>query len=166
MGFRGGLAAFTEPGTTLRIDLGLTRTKQLAFETMEGLFAQAPREVAAALPLAKPGTFSMRRQRQPDLAHDPDPMRLDRALRWTCLLANTATVALNGPLQAAHAKAFEAASAYLTAYAQAAAAELRSTDIAKNTRIQAYLKHADELLTVLIGASDEDHTDHRAAKAG
>lgn len=143
----------------------LTRTKHLAHETMEGLFAQAPREVAAALPLAKAGAFSMRRQRQPDLTHDPDPMKLDRALRWTYLLTNTASIARNGVLQSAHQKAFEAVSSYLTTYAEGAAAELRTPDIEKHARVQAYLKHADELLSLVIGASDDDHVAD-AAKAG
>ena len=142
----------------------LTRTKQLAFETIESLFAQAPREIAAALPLAKVGTFSMRRQRQPDLANDPDPMRLDRALRWTYLLTNTAQVARASALQGAHQKAFETVSSYLTTYAECAAAELRSPGIEKHARVQAYLKHANELLHLLIGASDDDHAGELAAK--
>jgi hypothetical protein len=142
----------------------LTRTKQLAFETMEGLFTQAPREIAAALPLAKAGTFSIRRQRQPDLTHEPDPMKLDRALRWTYLLTNTAPVARTSTLQAAHQKAFETVSSYLTTYAECAAAELRSPGIEKHARVQAYLKHANELLHLLIGASEEDLANERAAK--
>lgn len=142
----------------------LTRTKQLAFETVEGLFAQAPREIAAALPLAKVGTFSMRRQRQPDLANDPDPMKLDRALRWTYLLTNTAPVARSSSLLGAHQKAFETVSGYLTTYAECAAVELRSPGIEKHTRALAYLKHANELLHLLIGASDDDVAGERAAK--
>jgi hypothetical protein len=144
----------------------LTRTKQLASSTMEGLYGQAPREIAAALPLAKPGTFSIRRQRQPDLAHDPDPMKLDRALRWTYLLTNTAPTARQSALQAAHQKAFEAVSNYLRTYAECAAAELRSTDIEKHARVQAYLTHANELLNLLIGASEDDVAGEHAAKAG
>jgi hypothetical protein len=143
----------------------LTRTKQLAYETMEGLFAQAPREVAAALPLAKAGTFSMRRQRQPDLAHDPDPMKLDRALRWTYLLTNTTPAARNGALNNAHRKALDAVSNYLSTYAECAAAELRTPDIEKHARVQAYLKHADELLRLVIGATDDDQAGELAVKA-
>jgi hypothetical protein len=142
----------------------LTRTKQLAHQTMEGLFAQAPREVAAALPLAKAGTFSIRRQRQPDLTHGPDPMKLDRALRWTYLLTNTAPVARNGVLHNAHQKAFDSVSSYLTTYAECAAAELRTPNIEKHARVQAYLKHADELLRLVIGATDEDPVHEHAAK--
>lgn len=142
----------------------LTRTKQLANETMEGLYTQAPREIAAALPLAKPGAFSLRRQRQPDLAHDPDPMKLDRALRWTYLLTNTAPTARHCSLQGAHQKAFDAVADYLHTYAESATAELRSTDLEKQARVQAYMKHADELLNLLIGAAEEDVTRDLAAK--
>jgi hypothetical protein len=106
----------------------------------------------------------MRRQRQPDLANDPDPMRLDRALRWTYLLTNTAPVARASALQGAHQKAFEAVSSYLTTYAECAAVELRSPGIEKHARAQAYLKHANELLHLLIGASDDDHAHERATK--
>lgn len=142
----------------------LTRTKQLAFETVEGLYAQAPREITAALPLAKVGTFSMRRQRQPDLSSDPDPMKLDRALRWTYLLTNTAPVARSCSLLGAHQKAFETVSNYLTTYAEYAAVELRSPGIEKHTRAQAYFKYANELLHLLIGASDDDEVADRAMK--
>jgi hypothetical protein len=141
----------------------LQRIKDLAHGTLEGLFTQAPREVAAALPLTKVGTFSVRRQRQPDLTGDPDPMKLDRALRWTCLLANTASIAPKSALAVQHKKAFEAVSAYLSSYAESAAAELKSPDIEKHTRVQAYLKHADELLNTLIAASEDDDFQHRVA---
>lgn len=141
----------------------LQRIKDLAHGTIESLFAQAPREVAAALPLTKVGPFSVRRQRQPDLTTDPDPMKLDRALRWTCLLANTASIAPKSPLGAQHKKAFEAVSQYLSSYAESAAAELKSPSIEKHARVQAYLKHADELLNTLIAASEEDDFQHRVA---
>lgn len=141
----------------------LQRIKDLAHGTLEALFAQAPREVAAALPLTKAGPFSMRRHRQPDLASDPDPMKLDRALRWTCLLTNTAPIAPKSALAAQHKKAFEAVSAYLSSYAESAAAELKSPDIEKHTRVQAYLKHADELLNTLIAATEDDDFQHRVA---
>jgi hypothetical protein len=141
----------------------LQRIKDLAHGTLESLFVQTPREVANALPLMKAGPFSMRRHRQPDLTHDPDPMKLDRALRWTCLLTNTASVAKKSALAASHKKAFEAVSAYLSSYAESAAAELKSPDIEKHARVQAYLKHANELLNTLIAASEDDDVQQRIA---
>ena len=141
----------------------LQRIKDLAHGTLESLFAQAPREVAAALPLTKAGAFSMRRHRQPDLTHDPDPLKLDRALRWTCLLTNTASTAPKSALAQHHKKAFDAVSAYLSSYAESAAAELKTPDIDKHARVQAYLKHANELLNTLITASEDDDIQHRIA---
>jgi hypothetical protein len=141
----------------------LTRLRQLADATVEGLVAQAPRQIAAALPLVKSSPFSLRRQRQPDLSREPDPMKFDNAERWALFLACVAPHTEGSGYQSAHKKAFDAVSSYLSAYAECAAAELRSPDIATHARVQAYLAYANELLNTIIRVSDDEKADQRAA---
>jgi hypothetical protein len=138
----------------------LVKLRQLAGGTIDALLAQAPREITAALPLTKPAPFSMRRQRQPDLSREPDPMKFDNAQRWARLLA---AVAPHVKGSAAYKKAFDAVSVYLTTYAESAAAELRAPGIEKHARVQAYLAYANDLLNTIIHASEDEKLDHRVA---
>jgi hypothetical protein len=127
------------------------------------MIAQAPREVVAALPLLKPSAFSFRRDRQPDLSREPDPMKVDNAQRWARLLACVAPHAGGTRYQAAHKKAVDQISTYLTGYAQSAAAELHSPDIAKHARVQGFLACANDLLNTIIHAAEDEAPSHRVA---
>jgi hypothetical protein len=117
----------------------------------------------AALPLVKTSTFSLRRSRQPDLTREPDPMKVDNAQRWARLLACVAPHAAGSRYQAAHRKAIDQVSSYLTTYAESAAAELHSPDIAKHARVQGYLACANDLLNTIIHAAEDETLHHRAA---
>ena len=141
----------------------IAKLRQLASGTLTKLLTQAPDEIASALPLMKPGAFALRRARQPDLSREPDPMKVDRAQRWAHFLAVVAPHAKGTGYDAPYCKAFEAVSSYLTAYAESAAAELRSPDIERHGRVQPYLTCANELLNTIINVSEDERYDHRAA---
>lgn len=158
-----GLAAEIRARHGAQWGQSLTKLRHLATATMEALVAQAPREMIAALPLVKASAFSLRRQRQPDLTREPDPMKVDNAQRWARLLACVAPHAAGSRYQAAHKKAIDQVSNYLTTYAESAAAELHSPDIAKHARVQGYLACANDLLNTIIHAAEDETLHHRAA---
>lgn len=140
----------------------LLRTHQLAACALNELAANAPTAIANALPMTRPSTFSMRRNREPDLAEAPDAFKVRRALEWTEFLAASAPYARGGGFQTTHADAFEAACDYVKAYAESAARELHTPDRAKHERLQAYLAHANEILEALLKAPDVEQYRYRA----
>ena len=140
----------------------LLRTHQLAGCALNELVAGAPAAIEQAMPMSKPATFSMRRQREPDLTEAPDTFKMRRALEWTQFLAASAPYAKGGGFHAAHADAFEAACDYVKSYAQSAARELHTPDREKHERLQAYLHCANQVLEALLKAPDIEQYRYRA----
>lgn len=143
----------------------LIKIRQLATDAMEALVVRAPREIAAALPVQKPGTFGARRSRRPDLSREPEPARIARAQMWGCLLVGATPYAGGGDFHQAHRRAFEEVSAYLVDFTDGLLAELRALDPARQPRARAFLAHAQALSRTILGHEEADQLQQRVAVA-
>ncbi|MBP6012372.1 MAG: hypothetical protein KBA31_09110 [Alphaproteobacteria bacterium] len=141
----------------------LLRTHQLAACALNELVEIVPAHIAAALPLTRPGTFSVRRQREPDLSEPPDAFKVRRALELTKFLASSAPYARGGGFHLAHRQAFDAASDHVRAFAESAGRELHAPNRDKHERLEAYLTHAGDILEALLATPDIEQFRYRIA---
>ncbi|MBP6012396.1 MAG: hypothetical protein KBA31_09230 [Alphaproteobacteria bacterium] len=141
----------------------LIKIRQLASDAMDALIVRAPREIMAALPVQKLGAFGGRGPRRPDLARDPDPAKIDRAMVWGRLLAGSMPYAGGGSFYSAHKDAFEEVSQYLRGYAESMMAELRTLEFDRRPRAQAFQVHAEALSDLVLGIEETDQIRRKAA---
>ncbi len=141
----------------------LIKIRQLASDAMDALIVRAPREIMAALPVQKLGAFGGRGPRRPDLARDPDPAKIERAMVWGRLLAGSMPYAGGGSFYSAHKDAFEEVSQYLRGYAESMMAELRTLEFDRRPRAQAFQVHAEALSDLVLGIEETDQIRRKAA---
>jgi hypothetical protein len=119
----------------------LTKARAQVSETMEVIIERAPREIHAALPVARVGGFA--KGPQPlDLTRPPDPEKLARAMRYAHVLG--------------HAKPFAVAAAFnakLGEVTDELATTLRghAEDLLREMRAAQPGMHADEHFSALMG---------------
>ena len=141
----------------------LIKIRHLASDAMESLVTRAPREITAALPVLKLGAFGGRGPKRPDLARDPDPGKLDRALVWGKLLAGSTPYAGGGDFYQAHKDAFDEVSNFLLAYTESLVVELKTLDFEKRPRAQTFLSHTESLSAAILGHEEAEQIRRRVA---
>jgi hypothetical protein len=141
----------------------LIKIRHLASDAMESLVTRAPREITAALPVLKLGAFGGRGPKRPDLARDPDPVKLDRALVWGKLLAGSTPYAGSGDFYQAHKDAFDEVSNFLLAYTESLVVELKTLDFEKRPRAQTFLSHTESLSAAILGHEEAEQIRRRVA---
>ncbi|HEY2032090.1 MAG TPA: hypothetical protein VGH02_00235 [Rhizomicrobium sp.] len=133
-------------------------------EVMDGFMERAIKEVTAALPMIKSGSYAGG-PRMPDIAHHADPEKSDRALAYVRLVSGCRTFAPAASFGASNKEAADEISTMLTGYVEDLLKELRAVTGDKRTNAEAYFHLAVEMAALLFSQEEADLLRRRARAA-
>ena len=127
---------------------------QLA-EVMDGFMERAPKELSAALPLQKSGSFGGG-PKFPDFTKPIDPDKSERALRYARLVAGCKTLAAAASFGATQKKADEEMCQLLRSYNEDVVKELRSSEGARRAVVESQFEVVSNLTAILFSEEEAD----------
>ena len=127
---------------------------QLA-EVMDAFMERAPKELAAALPIQKSGSFGGG-PKYPDFTRPVDPDKSDRALRYAKLVAGCKTLAAAASFAATQKKADEEMCQLLRSYNEDVVKELRTSDGARRAVVESQFEIVANLTAILFSEEEAD----------
>jgi hypothetical protein len=130
----------------------LMKDRSQVAETMEGLMERAPREIIAALPVQKTGSYGGG-PKAPDVSRAPDADKSERALRYARLVVACRPFAAAASFGAAQKDAYNEVCVHLKTYCDDIVREVRS-DGPKRAIAEQYFALAAEFTAILF--SDEE----------
>jgi len=133
-------------------------------EVMDGFMERAVKEVTAALPTIKSGSYAGG-PRMPDIAHHTDPEKSDRALAYVRLVSGCRTFAPAASFGASNKEAADEISIMLRSYVEDLLKELRTVAGDKRINAEAYFHLAVEMAALLFGQEEADLLRRRARAA-
>ncbi|NIK87617.1 hypothetical protein FHS83_000935 [Rhizomicrobium palustre] len=168
------LASFTTNSTAIVKELEILRAgkwgQRLLKEraavggVMDTFMERAPKEIMAALPTHKAGYSGG--PRVPDLNKPVDPDKVDRAMRYGKVLANTKLYSVPGSFGAKHQNAVDEVTSFLRSYTEDLLKELRSAEGPRQEVAQAQFQLVLDLTVLLFEPSDADFVRRRGKAAG
>ena len=133
-------------------------------EIMESMMRRAPREILAALPTLKIGSYAGG-PKMPDVSHAPDGEKSSRARSYAALLAGCRPVAPTAAFGAALSDADNEITTALTRYCDDLVAELRAAEGERLANAVGYLSVAIDLATILFSAEEAEFLRRRGRAA-
>jgi hypothetical protein len=141
----------------------LMKDRSAVAETMESFMERAEREVSAAIPTLKTGTYAGG-PRAPDLNRAPDPDKIHRALCYAKLVAGCRHIAAAASFGASQKNTSDVLGGLLKAYCDDIVRELRAAEGDKRVHAESYFSVAVELVSILFSA-EEGEFFHRRGRA-
>ncbi|MEI9989895.1 MAG: hypothetical protein WDM86_07635 [Rhizomicrobium sp.] len=133
----------------------LMKDRAALAEVMEGLMERAPKELSAALPLQKSGSFGGG-PKYPDFTKPVDSDKSERALRYARLVAGCKTLAAAASFGAAQKKADEEMCQLLRSYNEDVVKELRTADGARRAVVESQFEVVSNLTAILFSEEEAD----------
>jgi hypothetical protein len=133
-------------------------------ETMQAFMERAEREVTAAIPTLKTGSYAGG-PRAPDLSHAPNPEKFHRAICFAKLVAGCRPVAAAASFGALQKDAADAIGLALKTYCDDIVKELRTAEGDRRTHAEAHFNVAVELATILFSAEEGEFLRRRGRAA-
>lgn len=127
---------------------------QLA-EVMDGFMERAPKELAAALPIQKSGSFGGG-PKYPDFTRPIDPDKSERAFRYAKLVAGSKTLAAAASFAATQKKADEEMCQLLRSYNEDVVKELRTADGQRRAVVESQFEIVCGLTAILFSEEEAD----------
>jgi len=122
---------------------------------MDGYMERAPKELAAALPMQKSGSFGGG-PKYPDFTRPIDADKTDRALRYARLVAGCKTLAAAASFNATQKKADEEMCQLLRSYNEDVVKELRTSDGARRAVVESQFEVVSNLTAMLFSEEEAD----------
>jgi hypothetical protein len=122
----------------------LARQKKTMASTIEAHLKATDDAVARALPLQTKRMGPRSARGIPNLAHDPDPMMIEKAAALLTFMSDVRSSAANGGFASARAKALEVLEPRLDAYVEDILEDIRGEDTGHGERARAFLDIAAE----------------------
>lgn len=133
-------------------------------EIMEKMMKRAPREILAALPTLKSGSYAGG-PRVPDLSRPPDDEKCDRALRYARLIVGCKPIAATAAFGAALAEAEDEVSTALQRYSEDLVRDLRAVSGDKLAHAEAYFALSVTLTSILFSPEEGEFLRRRGRAA-
>lgn len=142
----------------------LMKDRAAVAEMMDAMMQRAPREILAALPTLKTGTYSGG-PRAPDLSRPFDAEKGTRATTYAKLVAGSRAVAAAASIAASQAQAGEEVCAALKRYCEDIVRELRAAQGEQRRRVEDYFSLCVELTDILFSAEEGEFLRRRGRAA-
>jgi hypothetical protein len=133
-------------------------------EVMDGFMERAAKEVSAALPTIKSGSYAGG-PRVPDLARPADAEKSDRALAYARLVSGCRSFAAAASFGASNKEALGEIGVMLKSYSEDLLKELRTVTGEKRTNAEAYFHLLAEIFALVFSQEDADLLRRRARAA-
>jgi len=133
-------------------------------EVMDGFMERAAKEVSAALPTIKSGSYAGG-PRMPDLTRHPDPDKSDRALAYARLVAGCRSFAAAASFGASNKDALDEIGTMLRSYSEDILKELRTVTGERRIVTDAYFHLVAELFALVFNQEEADLLRRRARAA-
>ncbi len=133
-------------------------------EVMDGYMKRAPREILAALPTLKAGSYAGG-PRVPDISRSPDPEKSDRAIRYAKLMIGCRPFAAAASFAASLADAQDETASALRSYSEDIIRELRASEGERRRNAEQYFALAVELTALLLGVEESEFLRRRGRVA-
>lgn len=134
----------------------LQRAQAAAADVLEGFIERAPKEILAALPVRKLGSFGFNNPKRLDLSRPRDEDKLEHARLYASLLMRCRQLAATCGIAAAHTAALEETAALLRRYDEDIVREFRAVAAENRGQAQAHLATAMELSNIVLGEHTAD----------
>jgi hypothetical protein len=142
----------------------LIKDRAAVAEVMEGFMERAPKEIAAALPTQKSGSYAGG-PRVPDFGKPADPEKSDRALSYARLIAGCRKLAAAASFAAALKNADEAIGVALESYNENLVREMRAAGDEARLNAEQYFALAIELTATLFSFDEGEFLRRRGRAA-
>jgi hypothetical protein len=143
----------------------LFNDRKAVAEVMEGLMERAEREIAAALPTVKSGSYAGG-PRVPDLTHGADPDRSARALHYVKLIVGCRSFAAAASFGAANKDAFDQAAVAIKAYIEDLLKEMRAAEGDRRVYADQFFSLCVEIVKNLFSNEEAEILRRRGRAAG
>lgn len=124
-------------------------------EVMDGFMERAPKELSAALPMQKSGSFGGG-PKYPDFTKPVDPDKPERALRYAKLVAGCKTLAAAASFAATQKKADEEMCQALRSYNEDVVKELRTAEGPRRAVVESQFETVVGLTAILFSEEEAD----------
>jgi hypothetical protein len=142
----------------------LLKDRAAVAEVMEGFMTRAPREVLAALPTHKTGTYAGG-PRAPDIARPADPEKTVRALSFARLIIGCRPVAAQASIAATLKDASDEIGVALKSYGDDIVRELRASEGDRRANAEQYYSVAVELVALFFSPEEAEFLRRRGRAA-
>jgi hypothetical protein len=142
----------------------LLRDRSAVAEVMESFMERAEREITAAIPTLKTGSYAGG-PRAPDLNHAPNPEKFHRAICYAKLVSGCRPAAAAASFGAMQKEVADTVGVALKTYCEDIVKELRAAEGAKRANAEAYFNVAVELATILFSAEEGEFLRRRGRAA-
>ncbi|HEY2070238.1 MAG TPA: hypothetical protein VGG48_11840 [Rhizomicrobium sp.] len=142
----------------------LLKDRSAIAEVMEGFMTRGPREVLAAVPTHKTGTYAGG-PRAPDLSRAPDPEKTLRALSYARLVTGCRPIAASASIAASQKDAMDEIGVALKAYGDDIVRELRAAEGDKRAHAEQYFSIAVELVALFFSPEEAEFLRRRGRAA-
>jgi hypothetical protein len=136
---------------------------QLA-DVMDGFMERAPKEFAAALPMQKSGSFTGG-PKTPDFSKPIDAEKIERALRYTQLVAGCRGLATGASFGASQKKAEEEICQTLRSYNEDVVKELRTAEGPRRAVVESQFEFVCRLTAILFSEEETEFLRRRGRAA-
>jgi hypothetical protein len=166
------LAAFSELSSGIVKELGIRRDgkwgQRLAkdrgtvSEALENLLERAPKDILAALPVARMGSFAKGTQKPLDLSRQPDPDRVAKAMRYANLIVHSRPFSVAAAFSARLKETVDELSEILRTYAEDLIRELRAGPSDTRAHMEEHWALVLSLCSLILGEQETDLLRRRA----
>jgi len=133
----------------------LMKDRAALAEVMDGFMERAPKELAAALPIQKSGSFGGG-PKYPDFARAIDPDKTERGLRYARLVVGCKNLAVAASFGAAAKKADEEMCQLLRSYNEDVVKELRSSEGPRRAVVESQFEIVCALTAILFSEEEAE----------
>jgi hypothetical protein len=130
-------------------------------ETLESLLERAPKEILAALPIARVGSFG-KGPKPLDLARQPDPDRVAKAMRYANLIVHSKPFSVAAAFSAKLRETVDELSEVLRTYAEDLVKELRAGPSETRAHMEEHWALVLSLCALVLGEPETDLLRRRA----
>lgn len=142
----------------------LLKDRAALAEVMDGYMKRAPREILAALPTLKTGSYSGG-PRLPDISRAPDPEKFERALRYAKLMDGCKPFAAAASFGASLADAQDEVTTALRTYSEDIIKELRAAEGERRKNAEHYFALAADLTSLFLSVDEGEFLRRRGRVA-
>jgi hypothetical protein len=142
----------------------LMKDRTAVADTMETLMERAPREILAALPVHKTGSYGGG-PKAPDIGRPADAEKTERGLRYARLLVVCRKFAAAASFGAAQKEAFNEACLHLKSYRDDIVREVRAAEGARRVIAEQYFAIATEFMAILFSEEEAEFLRRRGRAA-
>jgi hypothetical protein len=166
------LAAFSELSSGIVKELGIRRDgkwgqrlakdRGMVSEALENLLERAPKDILAALPIARMGSFGKGTAKPLDLSRQPDPDRVAKAMRYANLIVHSKPFSVAAAFSARLKETVDELSEILRTYAEDLIRELRAGPSDTRAHIEEHWALVISLCALILGEQETDLLRRRA----